>query len=142
MNVTKKDNAEISNTVTDSVEKKQSPIPTAEALTQGNAVVYTGRALGGGTSRNVMDKFCTTKPVEPDFQVIRYSILKNYDDVFKEDLSPSDRIKGVQRIEINDSDAKPLHFNTPKEVPVHLRRAADKELKRCLEAGQLEPCHH
>ena len=37
---------------------------------------------------------------------------------------------------------KALHFNTPKEVPIHLRKAADKELKRCLEAGQLEPCHH
>ena len=39
-------------------------------------------------------------------------------------------------------DVKPLHFNTPREIPCHLRKAADEELKRCLEAGQLEPCHH
>ena len=108
-----------------SEEKKNSPIPPAEALTQGDAVYNTGEALGEGTSRNVMDK---NSKSEPDFMKIRSSILKQYDDVFEEDLSPNDRIKGVQRIEIDDSGAKPLHFNTPKEIPVHLRKATDKEL--------------
>ena len=32
----------------------------------------------------------------PDFEKITSTILKQYDDVFKEDLSPQDRIKGVQ----------------------------------------------
>ena len=89
-----------------------------------------------------VEKCCTTSSVEPDFQSVRKSLLKEYEDVFKENLSPQDRMRGVKRIEIKDPDAKPLHFNTPKEVPAHLRRAANKELKRCLEAGQLEPCHH
>ena len=69
----------------------------------------------------LQDSVRLTKPVEPDFQKIRNSILEKYKEVFKEDLTPSDRIIGTQHIEIDDSNAKPLHFNTHKEVPVHLR---------------------
>ena len=56
-----------------SEEKKISPIPPAEALTQGDAVYNTGEALGEGTSGNVMDK---NSKSEPDFMKIRSSILK------------------------------------------------------------------
>ena len=84
----------------------------------------------------------TVPDPEPDFEKIRMSILQEYSDVFKEELAPSDRIHGIQRIEIDESGVKPVHFTTPKEIQAHLRKSADKELKRCLEAGQLEPCHH
>ena len=117
-------------------EEEVSPISPADALTQGKAVHNTGGALSEGPSGNVMDNISET---EPDFVKIRGSLLQQYCDVFKEDLSPSDRIDGVHRVEIDESGVKPLHFTTPKEVPIHLRKAADKELKRCLDAGQLEP---
>ena len=31
---------------------------------------------------------------------------------------------------------------TPAPIPVHLRQAAEKELKRYLDAGVLEECNH
>ena len=65
----------------------------------------------------------------PDFEKIRSTLLEEFGDIFKEDLSPQDRIKGVQRIEIDESRVKPLHFTTPKEVPCHLRKAAEKGIK-------------
>ena len=43
---------------------------------------------------------------------------------------------------MDDNGTKPLHFSTPKAIPAHLRKATDKELARCLAAGQLEECHH
>ena len=43
---------------------------------------------------------------------------------------------------MDTENVKPLHFATPKEIPAHLRKAVYKELKRCLDAGQLEECHH
>ena len=49
----------------------------------------------------------------PDFEKIRSFILEQYSDVFKEDFSPTDRIKGVQCIEIDETGVKPLHFTTP-----------------------------
>ena len=53
-------------------EEKISPIPPADALTQGDAVHNTGEALGEGTSGNVMDNDSKS---EPDFVKIRSSIL-------------------------------------------------------------------
>ena len=45
-------------------------------------------------------------------------------------------------MELQDNYVKPLHFTTPKPITAHLRKAADKELARCLAAGSLEECHH
>ena len=68
--------------------------------------------------------------------------MKEYSSVFKEYLSPEDLIVGTKRIEMDTENVKPLHFATPKEKPAHLQKAADKELKICLDAGQLKECHH
>ena len=51
-------------------------------------------------------------------------------------------MEGEMKAELNDSDVTPTHISTPAYVPVHLRKAADKELARCLKAGTLEPCNH
>ena len=124
-------------------EEDVSPISAADSPTQGEAVHNPGGSLGGATSRNVMDNSPDPKPdSEPDFEKIKMSILEEYSDIFKENLTPSDRIHGIERVEMDESAAKPVHFSTPKEIPAHLRKSADKEHKRCLEAGQLEPCNH
>ena len=73
---------------------------------------------------------------------LRLKLLEDYSDVFKEDLEPSDVMKGEIKAELNDLDITPTHISTPASVPVHLRKAADKELARCLKAGVLEPCNH
>ena len=79
---------------------------------------------------------------EQTFQDIKDEMLDKYKDVFKENLSPQDKIVGTRRIEMDTENVKPLHFSTPKKIPAHLRKVADKELKRCLDAGKLEECHH
>ena len=77
-----------------------------------------------------------------ELQAMKEQLLSKYDSVFKEDLGPSDTMKGVVRVELQDNDVKPLHFTTPAPIPAHLHRAADKELARCLAAGTLEECQH
>ena len=74
-------------------EQKVSPFPTACTLTQGEAVHCTGDSLSGGTSRKVLDNDSSSLP---DFEKKRNSLLEEFGDVFKEDLSPQDRIKGVK----------------------------------------------
>ena len=78
-------------------EMKVTPFPPACTLTQGEAVNHTGDSLGGGSSGKVMELDSSSSP---NFEEIRNSLLEEFEDVFKEDLSPMDRIKGVQRIEI------------------------------------------
>ena len=73
---------------------------------------------------------------------MKEKLLSKYSSVFKEDLGPSDTMKGVVRVELQDNDVKPLHFTTPAPIPVHLHRAADRELARCLAAGTLEERQH
>ena len=120
-------------------EETTAPFPQTATPTHGGTVNHTGDSLGGSSSEEVLELGTSTSP---NFEKLRKDLLKEFGDVFKEELCPSDRIKGVQRIEIDESRVKPLHWTTPKEVPCHLRKAADKELKRCLQAGQIEPCHH
>ena len=69
-------------------------------------------------------------------------MMKEYNDVFKEDLGPEDVMKGEFKAELNNLDVTPTHISTPAYVPVHLRKAADKELARRLNAGTLESCNH
>ena len=120
-------------------EETTTPFPHTAAPILGEAVHNTGDSLDRSSSEEVLELDTSTSP---NFEKIKNDLLKDFEDVFKEELSPSDRTKGVQRIEIDESRVKPLHWTTPKEVPCHLRKAADKELKRCLQAGQIEPCHH
>ena len=68
--------------------------------------------------------------------------MEEFGDVFKEDLEPSDVIKGEIKAQFNDLDLKPTHITTQATTPVHLRKAADKELARCLKAGVPKPCNH
>ena len=53
---------------------------------------------------------------------------------------PVDRIKAKPlRVEINKTaNIKPTNCMTPADIPIHLRKAVDKELKEALEAGFLE----
>ena len=77
-----------------------------------------------------------------ELQAMKEQLLSKYDSVFKEDLGPSDTMRGVVRVELQDNDVTPLHFTTPAPIPAQLHRAADKGLARCLAAGTLEECQH
>ena len=72
---------------------------------------------------------------------LKQKLLTEFSDVFKEDLDKDDVIDGVLHAELNDKVIKPTHIMTPAPIPVHLRQVADKELKRCLDAGVLEECN-
>ena len=86
---------------------------------------------------------CVRKDSEDsELSKLKSKLRKEYNDVFKEDLGPEDVMKGELKAELNDSEVTPTHISTPAYVPVHLRKAADKELARCLNAGVLEPCNH
>ena len=61
-------------------EQKVSPFPTACALTQGEAVHYTGESLSGGTSKKVSDNDSSSLP---DFEKIRNSLLEEFGDVLR-----------------------------------------------------------
>ena len=75
---------------------------------------------------------------------LKTKLLENFKDVFKKKLSPLDRIKAKPlRVEINEeANIKPTNCMSPADIPIHLRKAADKELKEALEAGFLDPCIH
>ena len=73
---------------------------------------------------------------------LKQKLLTEFSDVFKEDLDKDDVIDGVLHAELNDKVIKPTHIMTPAPIPVHLRQAADNELKHCLDAGVLEECNH
>ena len=87
---------------------------------------------------------------EEDFETkrrmdnLKADLMKEYKDVFKKKLTPSDRIKAPPiRVEVNkEAKVKPVNCMTLVDVPAQLRHAAEKELKDALEAGFLEPCHH
>ena len=42
----------------------------------------------------------------------------------------------------NDQNIKPVNCRTPIPVQLHLRKAADQELKDFIKAGIIEKCHH
>ena len=69
-------------------------------------------------------------------------MLKQFPEVFKEDLTPDDRLN----IEPMKITLKPGHENVPMynaRVPIptprYLEWAADKELTRIMKSGALEP---
>ena len=41
-----------------------------------------------------------------------------------------------------EAKVKPSNCMTPAEIPLHLRKAANKELQARIKAGFLEECHH
>ena len=69
--------------------------------------------------------------------------MKKYKDCFKEQLSPTDRIKvPAVRIRLDPSkNVSPRAHTRPYDTPYHLREAFDTELREALEAGILSPAH-
>jgi hypothetical protein len=89
------------------------------------------------------DTFLSQKKVDDRFNIMKNRLLKQYSDIFKEDLEKSDIVDCPKvELEIDESCEKPRNNLTAAEIPIHLRAAADKELKRALRAGWLEPCNH
>ena len=48
-----------------------------------------------------------------DLVDMKENLLTEYSSVLKEDLGPSDTMKGIVRVELQDNNIKPLHFTTP-----------------------------
>ena len=71
--------------------------------------------------------------------------LKQYSDVFKEKLEPQDVIKSERDLQIHvdhRQSVRPVNITVPAEVPIHLQKAAKKELEKILAADILKPCSH
>ena len=69
-------------------------------------------------------------------------LLDEYADCFRETLGPDDVINQTDiKIYMDRSvNITPTNSKTPTEIPIHLRDAADRELKNAIEAGILEEC--
>ena len=86
----------------------------------------------------------TTEKFEEDHEIevythLRNKLIKQFDDVFKEDLSPEDRLD-VPPVKLS---LKPGHENIPLynaplpiSTPRYLEKAVDKELSWILKSGQ------
>ena len=97
------------------------------------------------SSDDAVDVPSSTPQVKPNQQMdsMRENFSKAFPDIFKEDLNEDDFILHEIQIEVKeDVDINPLNVMTPTTLPVHLRKAADLELKKCLAAGVLEPVEH
>ena len=71
--------------------------------------------------------------------------ITNYSDVFKEKLGPQDVIKTERDLQIHVDhrlSVRPVNYTTAADVPIHLQKAAKKELQKILDADILEPCSH
>ena len=73
---------------------------------------------------------------------LRENFLGKYTGVFKESLSKDDRINCPPvRLKINPkADIKAVAHTRPYDVPWHMRKALDKEIRSAVEAGVLTPC--
>lgn len=74
-------------------------------------------------------------------KALREKIIKKYAASFKSKLSATDRMKvaPVDLIIDENSTIKPEHHTRPFDVPFHLRKAWELEIKNALEGGILEP---
>ena len=79
---------------------------------------------------------------ENECKAIKDAWLKDFKNVFKEDLTIEDRIKmdpvKVQLVE-DHANIEVHHPKACNEIPAYLKQAADRELARMLEGGLLEP---
>ena len=74
-------------------------------------------------------------------QELRKAWLRDFPEVFKEDLEKEDRIDMepvVVDLIPDHEQVKVFHPKASTEVPAYLQKAAEKELKRMLEGGLLE----
>ena len=69
---------------------------------------------------------------DSELSKLKSRLMEEYKDVFKEEVGPEDVLKGELKAELNDSEVTHTHISTPAYVPVHLRKAADKKMARCL----------
>ena len=100
----------------------------------------------GSWRRNIRFNQVTEEKFEQDHEVavythLRNKLLKQFPEVFKEDLDPEDRLN-IDPVKIK---LKPGHEDLPKynaRVPIptprYLEKAADKELDRIMRSGALE----
>ena len=73
---------------------------------------------------------------------LKQAWLKDFPEVFKEDLGKEDRIDCepiVVDLVPNHEDIQVFHHKLGMEVPAYMEKAAQKELQRMLNAGMLEP---
>ena len=84
---------------------------------------------------------------EADHEVAVYAHLRNkllnmFPEVFKEDLTPEDRLD-IEPVKITlkpgHEDAQMYNARIPIQTPRYLEKAADRELKRIMKSGALEP---
>ena len=78
---------------------------------------------------------------EEECEALRQSWMKDFSQVFKEDLTIEDRIEmdpvKIQLVE-NHEEIPVYHPKAANEIPAYLRAAADKELNRMIAGGLLE----
>ena len=76
------------------------------------------------------------------FEKICLRLLDEYADCFRETLGSEDVINqtDIKIYQDRSVNIAPTNAKTPTEIPIHLRDAADRELKNALEAGILEKC--
>ena len=70
---------------------------------------------------------------------LRQHILKEYHDVFKDRLDPTDRVN-IDPVHLeadNSRNIKPAQATKPYDIPFHLREPARKEFKEMLRSGVL-----
>ena len=75
-------------------------------------------------------------------QKLRDKLMKKYAVIFKEKLSPGDRINAPPiRLKLDPTkDVTPQAHSCPFDVPYNLREPMNKELSDAIEAGVLTPC--
>ena len=75
-------------------------------------------------------------------QKLREKLLSKHSNIFKEKLSPSDRINAPPiRLKLDPKkDITPRTHSRPFDVPYNLREPMNKELSDAIEAGVLTPC--
>merc|ERR1712030_80092 len=78
---------------------------------------------------------------EEECEAMKQSWLKDFSQVFKEDLTVEDRIN-IDPVKIklveNHKDIPVFHLKSANEIPAYLRDAADKELNHMIAGGLLE----
>merc|ERR1711984_16057 len=76
---------------------------------------------------------------EEECEALKQSWMKDFSQVFKEDLNIEDRIK-MEPVKIklveNHKDIPVYHPKAANEIPAYLRAAADKELNRMIAGGR------
>ena len=74
---------------------------------------------------------------ERECKALQEEFLKKYPNVFNDELLPED-VVNVPHVEIKVNEnvhVKPTVARTPAEIPIHLRKATDEEIRSLLKAG-------